>query len=297
VAEAQAPDRAVRSRWASYLRGLVEYGVPSLGLIALLLYAGARTAYDNFYGQLDLRPEDVGITYFTIVARAGLGAVYLFGLLALLTIVLYAYVPFDWISRLIHEPGTRAVIGGALTMLLGALAFLEENAYPARQTPHRADLFASACGLGFVVVGLAIMRRNRRGIWHKVHSLHRAENTVLLLTIFLAVAVVVIFSQGYGVTVGKQVADGAPVPSTRFSSLFDLQADRVCAAWVGSDRPASLDLSTSLFLLGEADGTMVLYRPRSRSDAKSVTRVAGPIRAPVAKVVLTPSQTGRSTCA
>ena len=59
-----------------------------LTLSALVVYAVLRYAYQLFYGRLDARPEDVGLSYARILAESGQGLIIL---LALMAVVVFMY--------------------------------------------------------------------------------------------------------------------------------------------------------------------------------------------------------------
>jgi hypothetical protein len=70
-------DRINRS-WRDNLESVitfVERYSAVLGGLGLLVYVMVRAAYEAFYGKLGVTPEEAGVTYLLIIARAALGIV------------------------------------------------------------------------------------------------------------------------------------------------------------------------------------------------------------------------------
>jgi hypothetical protein len=71
--------------WWTYTKEVVDRHAAVLAILGLVVYVMVRAAYESFYGSLGATPEEVGLSYLLIIARAALG---LFAYLTILTILL-----------------------------------------------------------------------------------------------------------------------------------------------------------------------------------------------------------------
>lgn len=275
---------AKRIGWSTYIKETAQYGGPALGLIALALYAAVRFAYDGFYSELSIRPEDVGVDYISILTRAALGGIVFGSILFLPTFTVGpALVSF------LRRHGGRYVASGAILIGIGGFSLYLDLNYPldVASRDYSVDFVTAALGFGVVIAGVVVMRRpsTERSVQPtSLENVFAAVAVVLLITISLA------FSARYGEANGRQVQDDKTIGSEIFS-LVDFYTERVCVEWIGLDSPPNLDLSTSMIYLGQSGGIGVIYRPRGRGLAPP-----GPIRVPMIKVVLTPTVQSASSC-
>ncbi len=69
------------SSWNARVSQWLAFAVPLLSLTGLISYGILKSAYSRFYGELGLRPEDVGLGYTEILGESLVGLALLEGLL------------------------------------------------------------------------------------------------------------------------------------------------------------------------------------------------------------------------
>jgi hypothetical protein len=274
-----------------------------VGLAAIGLYGIVRVGYEAFYGSLGTTPEEVGITEFTAVGRAAIGLIVLTSIAtvfiaALSTVVALPLLAFFFVAdklprglsvrkrvvvdeRRASSGANRPQGAGRFSRYvagIGCLGYGILNLWPAivavfSATSQEFDGLFAGIGLISTAVGLAL--------------LVGGYGPVRLLAIAVAMSGLFVASAGYGEDLAGNVKAGDYVHPGALSTLFAIQADPVCVAWIGADRPAGVDWSTSMVLLGRSDGELVLYHARSLFPT-TTRNTAGVVRIPAAKVVIGP---------
>ncbi len=164
----------------SPLQWIVEKGAALLGILALLVYAFARTGIDGFYERLDVTAEDVGLNQAVITGRAalvflvvvvggvGLGALPVLATAGVLRLVrrkraARADHPYDWSSDL----RWRVAWGLFVLVLAGipAAAFWKRPIrYVLQHPPYHFALAIAAWVLLVVIIALLARIENRHTV-------------------------------------------------------------------------------------------------------------------------------------
>ena len=248
-------------------RLLAGHAAVVLTILGLIAYAIARAASDAFYGSISVVPEEVGVTYVSILSRA---AVYLAvaGLLLALASRVPAQVGASRRSALSAAVGVSAVALGAIFALLGQEAFI---------------LFV---GGGYAV--LAIWTGLIGYAAYKLARIRYREPQRLYREMaewggVIAVATLVLmFSIGRDLSI--RAREGIPFGPNTFQFL-SVRADVVCLR--GKSERVPREREGPYIYLGRAEGTMVLFDPNA--DHFSVVRLptsdfitewATPVRSP-----------------
>jgi hypothetical protein len=189
---ASPQDRASTSRWAN-LKKILDSQSAILAVLGLLVYVMVHGAYDAFYHDLGITPDEVGMTYILIIARAGLGFV---AYVVLLTIIVLA---LTLLMRFVRRNDK---------LMPRDLLPKDKNSYYARYA-----LFAVAALLIFFLYFLGSST---------IYYLFRRSLTMRIFSILLLVLIValLIYLWKYGVPRlsnqgrQRQVGTASPGPST-----------------------------------------------------------------------------------
>lgn len=108
-----------RPRWVRIGTGLLS--APMLGVLAGLLYALLLSAYDAYYQEFGLEPDDVGVSYLEVLSRSPVPLLYMlaiciYGLAVAAIIALIISLPVKLLERAVGERH-RQVIRSAFTRL------------------------------------------------------------------------------------------------------------------------------------------------------------------------------------
>jgi hypothetical protein len=223
--------------WQTLVTDIAHYGGPALGLIALALYATVRYAYEGFYSELSIRPEEAGVDYITILTKAALGSI-----VVGTVFVLPAFTIGPSLVRFLRLHGSRYIAGGIVLTGGGAFGLFLDLNYPldGASTDYSIDYGTAAFGLVIAIIGIVVMRTPSNGRSNQPSDL---ENVIATASAVVIIIVGLAFSSRYGEAIGRQVRDGQTAPS---SLVVDFHTERVCVSWIGLDRPPTLDLSSPL---------------------------------------------------
>jgi hypothetical protein len=295
------------SHWTTLLTGA-----------GLLVYAVVRVAHDEFYSQMAVTAEEVGLDQTLILGRA---ALYVF-LYAIGFAILVALAPLWWDVDDAHDPKKRkgdddperrkksrrssyAVRVFGTLFLLSVLVADGQVSLPVGLTTSDADLvrrphwlFAQGCAILMVlnagVSGIAALRG-----WGRLARTDPADTSVavgklrkrqvwlVLLAVTLTFLCSFVLSGRYGFIRGDQVLRGEPVVPGPLS-LLSVRADPICVDWPGEDAPEALAATgdAPLMYLGQADGFLILYDRRQ----------GAPLRIPSGEAVLKSAYPDPTTC-
>ena len=245
--------------------------IPTLTIAGLAVYAFARVAVDSFYGSLDIRPEDVGLNYITILTYTAVPMIVVTG--AVLLILAWATPLVRILDLQERVLACVVVVANAVALLAISLDFADPG--------HNLILDAIVPEIVWVVAAGTIVLRHTAWFRARFKAKSGLSGTVLAGAL-LAFALVQALAPAtdYGVATAAHVRAGQGI--LRLVGPFDFRADRVCVSWISSTPPPGLDLTRPLIYLGESDGTVVLYRGGSNPDAG----FNGPLRLPASQVVV-----------
>jgi hypothetical protein len=294
--------------WWGYLNELIPNAHIVLGLLALAVYGLVRVGYEDFYGTLSLQPEEVGLTYISIITRAALVGLYLAVFLVMLVAVAWLLMPY------LSRPAMLLVLMGAIQLVLGIvyLAFVVSRpvsavtggGYSGESTLTGESVLLICLGvltLTYVLVTTLSPLAWRLLPWRPIltlpsAALARAAQAWSLLLIATSLITSLDAFATYGTAAATRLETGSSSASFFFSAVFYFRSDSVCPVWAGNDQPSNVDLSKPLLFLGESDGVDVLYRPLRFDSATSTIRPAGPVRIPTNKVIITPALEDQRDC-
>jgi hypothetical protein len=231
----------------SALGGGVLYGILFLG-------------YYTYYRQLDLHPEDLGVSYSYILVRSIGFIVLMGGIFGAILIFYKALSSFE------AGPITRSDVSNWVTCALTG-AFLVS--YVALISPPNWPFWAAYVIIASVVLVVLV------GLW--VTGKSRAQGPVilallaLLLTLIVPTAAVITRAND----LARQVLAGHPIGPYELLGvpILDVSAQSADVTWIGpaSQRPAIFGLkspeTTHGLLLGEGAGTVILLVNNGRERA------------------------------
>jgi len=296
------------------VRAVLQGGTPLLTFIAAALYVVLRVGYDSFYGALRLSPEEVGISQTTVIVQAAASILIVAVLLAYLVSVLLVWF-MQWsaeINRLPSRASAELILVGALFASYGVIewqlapvlsqlpkewnpiTFVLRPSQPVSGS-YVSGILTALVGVGVSAYGVLFYARGRTmGLVGQA-----ATRGLIFVSIVALLQLTLASSVEYGRVEAAAIQSGHPLnlhssASHGFDfSLFAFRADTVCISWVGSDQPASLDLSAPMLYLGRAESVLVLYRA---ARGTHLTGSSGPIRVHEDKVVLTSVDEGTVAC-
>jgi hypothetical protein len=257
---------------------VTDHGLAALGLIGLVIYGIVRAGHEQFYGQVGLTPEEVGLDQAEILGRAALGLFFFFavGMLGA-TVLAFVLVGF---ARPMVQGWNRTALGrawwmafvlavGQLLLLVPALLFVADLVAETR----RADWLVPVLRYGGPLVGFVVSVA-----WLTAHLRHGASaatggdpdpagevliNARVGVFLIALVAAGALLMSGYvGARSGQEMKKGEPLPHPWLlrPAMMSIRAGCVRVNWLGDERPENYQHNESLRFLGEKDGMFVLYR-------------------------------------
>jgi hypothetical protein len=257
-----------------------------LAVAGLLLYGTVWSCYNSFYGTFGLEPEDVGVTYARTISRAAVGFL---TLLLILGLVLFLLVnPLK--SRKPGRPSPAAarwLAFAVVCIFILAVYFMsgllpdsyDQTGYHGRHTFLKATVLLILGSASLFSVILAVFRPTRwsqtietaRGrLWRASNGSRpvlqdiavRAAPAILavVLVAFILLPMVIGARLATNVKGGSLVAGYGIIPRL----VLDIQVVPVEVTWIGTPKPEELPSDSTIVLLGQANGTTVLYESISR---------------------------------
>lgn len=247
-------ERPSRPRPAETLAAALSDVRAVLAVVGLVLYIVLRVAYDRFYRPLGLSPDDLGLSYFELLAQSAIGAV---AVLTFWGLVMLVALAVDIGSEGV-ELGARVVAAMVLWVLFVVLGVLTDS--PVLLYPPVAGAVVTAAILG--VRGISRIRSARLAErrWHWV----------------LTAAVIGIFGAGGHTLITKANDDARSVRDGRWAqpAMFGVRftswgAEAAKLSWTTNNvDPTLRSLADSCVMyLGESDGTLFVYSPRTPGPA------------------------------
>jgi hypothetical protein len=259
------------------IRWSVEHWVAFVALVAALVYGSLRAAYSGFYGELGLRPEDVGLGYAEILAQTVPGLILISVTVLAGATILVAFV-------FAYEAGLSRLTAFSYGMLsrIPGLGFLgQTQLWRSSPTVYALAIYILVLAIApvhdLMIVGgcllaivLLVELRERR--WLGLATIPGLTGGLVLGAVFIT---------ALGLLVANAYQDGAAVKrgETRHPVVLGLSV----ASWGGdqaqvtSDAPAAIRKRNAdrLMFLGQASGTAVLYDASTeeslRIPANSIT--------------------------
>jgi hypothetical protein len=258
-----------------------------LAVAGLLLYGTVWSCYNSFYGTFGLEPEDVGVTYARTISRAAVGFL---TLLLILGLVLFLLVnPLKS-----GEPGRRASAAAARWLAFAVVCIFiltvyfmsgllpdsyDRTGYHGRYTFLKATVLLVLGSASLFSVILAVFRPTRwsqtietaRGrLWRAPNGSRPVLQDIAVRAAPAILAVVLVAFIGLPMAVGARLATNVKGGSLVAGYgiiprlVLDIQVVPVEVTWIGTPKPAELPSDSTIVLLGQADGTTVLYESISR---------------------------------
>jgi hypothetical protein len=280
----QPPSRP--STW-ELLKDILDRQGAALAIAGLAVYVMVHSAYEALYGDLELTPEEIGVTYVSIVTRAGLGLVRYLILILLLAAGLGLLVGFfrgtyPSISELLPDNERLRSLVYLLLIFGFVLAFCGYFAWTILQdffgrlsTPDRiiySVLLVAAvlATLGDIYVLLSVLINpqirsvDASGKWKRQLRLflnkvpRRAAFLITLLVILASLIVLSNLASRWGHYKAQVIRAGQTLQPSPLYALLDLRARKICITWIGND-PTPLDTTRPFMYLGRGQDTIILY--------------------------------------
>jgi hypothetical protein len=218
-----------------------------LGILGVALYAVGRLASDRFYGTLHVTPDEVGLTFVTLLLPAVLVACLL--LSAIILAIPIWLVTDDATKRAgawlgIHVSGLGGRLLAGLVSNVGQLLWM----VPVVIYVVTGSFVLAALSWTVLMTGLAIADLGES-------SVSRRRYLAFACLLFSATLIVVALLASQNLA--RQAQDGKEVSANVGLQLPAIRADRVLVRPVDK-LPDSLE-SKCMLRLGAADGATVLY--------------------------------------
>jgi hypothetical protein len=249
---------------------IFDHYVAVAGLVAVAATAFYGLAYARFYGELNLTPEQAGMTTTQIVTQSAVGGTVVTALVALAVfctfLVPVAPVRVDWGAA---DPGSWLRFLGNVAVTLLGCGFLFGLAAATGVELEPVVGFAITAVLILLVVSFRIRKRGWRFALRPRPLRFSLER---YLTAFVAVALPVallftgIATYNAARNVGERVAEGEAVEDLEFIGLpfFGTEAKGALIHW---EEPGSAPdyMPHCAIYLGGSNGEALFYDRRSRS--------------------------------
>jgi hypothetical protein len=252
-----------------------------LTVAGLLLYGTVWSCYNSFYDTFGLEPEDVGVTYARTISRAAIGFLTLLLIIGLVLFLLVNPLKSGQVGRR-ASAAARWFAFAVISLLTLAVYFMsgllpdsyDETGYHGRHTLLKAVVIVVLGSASLLSVMLAVLRPTRWSqiiatVWGKLwrapngtqsgfkDMVVRAAPAILavVLVAFVALPMAVGARLATNVKAGSLVVGYGLIPRL----VLDIEVIPVEATWIGMPKPAGLSSDSSIVLLGQANGTTVLY--------------------------------------
>jgi hypothetical protein len=272
-------------RYLVYMWNIVRHPsdlLPALTILGFLLYGLIWVAYSTFYEDFGIEPEEVGVTYLTMTARAALGAIALvvalaFGFSIMLGISYMSDLEESIASRAEREPAFSALFYACLTAsLFGVMAITGSTIDLLYPTAFSSDAMQGVpwfiLPIALVVVGALILSFflpgsttdqslreaiNRIQLWQlsKRLALYRLSILVIMVSIL---AFGYPLPQAAGDRLARNVAENGPM-----RNLLGIHVVSVNVNW-GQMKPLDLPSHPKFVYFGQSDELAVLYEREGR---------------------------------
>jgi hypothetical protein len=253
------------------IKEIINLNPALLAAAGLVIYVMVRAAYDAFYGELGVTPEEVGLNYALIVARAALGLVtyVIIAVLLLLAGTLlqdavsgdYPKTPSAFFQkhRFVYAFLPLALVGIAFiyfSWILLADYFSQTLSVRVRWVLVLVIVLALGAAL-FCAHRLAPLSRPPR-VNPEVSRPTQVLHVLLVLAVLALAWATPRLSQEWGEYKARLVRRGESPPHSPLYGVLDVRAEPVCISWISSD-PMPLDVRRPFMYLGKSNGTTVLY--------------------------------------
>lgn len=259
-----------------------------LAVGGLLLYGTVWSCYNSFYGTFGLEPEDVGVTYARTISRAAVGFLTLMLMLGVVLFLLVNPLRSGQAGRRASSPAARWFAFAVVCIFILAVYFMsgllpdsyDQTGYHGRHTFLKAVVLLVLGGASLLSVMLAILRPTKwsqriETVWARVWRapdgsrsgwrdlVVRAAPAILavILVAFIGLPMVVGTRLATNVKGGSFVAGYGIIPRL----VLDIEVRPVEVTWIGTPKPTELSSDPVIVLLGQADGTTVLYESTGRT--------------------------------
>jgi hypothetical protein len=270
----------------SILRRSAEV-VSFLALAGLLLYGTVWSCYNSFYGTFGLEPEDVGVTYARTISRAAVGFLTLLLILGLVLFLLVNPLKIGEAGRRATSSAARWLAFAVVCIFVLTVYFMsgllpdsyDQTGYHGRYTFLKATVLLVLGSASLFSAILAVLRPTRwsrtidlaRGrLWRAPNGSRPRLRDMAARTAPAILAVVLVAFIGLPMVVGARLADNVKEGSLVAGYgiiprlILDIQVIPVEVTWIGTPKPAELPSVSTMVLLGQANGTTVLYESVSR---------------------------------
>jgi hypothetical protein len=224
----------------------------ALTILGFAAYAMVWVSYARFYGQFDIRPEDVGLTYAAILIRAGLGVAPFF--VAFLAPILPLHVLFSPKSPgYPKSPWALFVAWWTLCIWAGVEWFLPGD----YSTTTRVVVYT---GIALPVLFLLLfpyLDNHLARLEQRWNLAGRRRIVAALIAVVLFAAVLYLPN-----LVGRRMAESVKRGSTDTGGL-DLNIVAVRVVWTNTEPRSELPADPAFMYLGQADQALILYETRS----------------------------------
>ena len=261
----------------------------ALKLVAVagaFIFVGLFTSYDQFYASLGVSPEDVGVTYSYLLARAlGIGLIAGPGVGLLLLLLLVIMRPellkrMNWLLKRMDWALKRPAILTIVILFVIAIMYLAAFLIPSRVqevAQPRGYLLGSAVFLTLSVIAFAASRIYREAPNRPLHP------PLVAMALFAVTAASVSGFVGLAYTAGllaDNALDGEPVHEIRVAglSVLNVRSESTVVTWVAppAQRPTVFgsDSRACMMYIGQNATDMFFLVPiHGRGDIKPTVRL------------------------
>lgn len=284
--EQERPDEKVLGGPPSILKRSAE--VFSLLTVAgLLLYGTVWSCYNSFYGTFGLEPEDVGVTYARTIIRAAVGFLTLLLILGLALFLLVNPFKSGEAGRRSSSTAARWFAFAVVCVFTLAVYFMSgllpdsynQTGYHGRHTVLKTVVLIVLGSASLLSVVLAVLRPRRwsqiveavRGrLWRVPNGSRSGFKDIVVKSAPAILAVLLVAFVALPMAVGARLATNVKGGSLVVGYgliprlVLDIEVIPVEVTWIGTPKPAELPSDSAFVLLGQANGTTVLYESIGR---------------------------------
>jgi hypothetical protein len=258
-----------------------------LAVAGLLLYGTVWSCYNSFYGTFGLEPEDVGVTYARTISRAAIGFLTLLLILGLVLFLLVNPWKSGQTGRRASSAAARWFAFAVICTFTLAVYFMsgllpdsyDQAGYHGRHTVLKAVVLLVLGSASVLSVMLAMLRPTRWSqmietvwarLWRVPNGSGSGLNDMVIRAAPAILAVILIAFVGLPMAVGTRLATNVKGGSLVAGYgmiprlVLDIEVIPVEVTWIGTPKPTELTSDSPIVLLGEANGTTVLYESIGR---------------------------------
>jgi hypothetical protein len=246
--------------------GILRHWLPVASVVTFVVSGFYGLAYAQFYEELDVSPEQAGVTTAQIVAHSVIGGLALTLVISAVAFLILVPLAASSESSVRSDVGTWSKTAANGLIALGAILILGYMAWRTH-APVAATVLVLASTLSYALAtSLRIKRKGRRPAVLPSVVEFTLDGYLIVAMFGLALGIVATGLLTYTEAhhLGAKAKDGEAIrnPEILGVPFLGVKAEPTLIAWTGGE-PDRLDAPGCALYLGAADGQDLLYDPQT----------------------------------